>query len=142
MSITTDLLHLLDDESNAFAFLPALNNGYLYWQMPNPSLGNTCVFGISILIGAIAYNILNKVDFEEYRSDSHSAMPISSTSLLLIFGIIWLFVFGYSLILLWGRLLSGNIWPVLLTAVSLVVISLLLTDWILELLLPMYYSQK
>lgn len=138
MSIFTDAFRLIDDDSNAFTFLPIVNHGYVYWQTANPSTTNVAIMALSLLISTILYNILSNSDFSEYNSPSKNAIPLASALFLLSVVIIWTGVLGYSLVLLYENFSASNFLPGLLLGVSLTFICIKCTDLILSKYLPIY----
>jgi hypothetical protein len=139
MSVFTDAFKLLNGEANAFALLPVINQGYVYWQTTDPSLIQTAIVVGSLAISSVAFNVLTHSDFERYNSGDETMSTGSALSLILI-AVFWIIALGYGLIQLYPKLASDKLWPVLLTAVSLLLVCLLVTHVILGELLSVYDS--
>lgn len=139
MSILTDAFRLLDRESNVFSFLPAVNQLYIYWKSSNPTLTQTTIAVSSLLVSVVVFNILTHGNFSRYESDSKT-MKTRYALLLVAVAIIWSLFLSNSIIQMYEIFSSGELWPVLLTAISLVFVFLLVTHAILGRVLPMYDS--
>jgi hypothetical protein len=137
MSIFTDVLRLLDGEANAFAFLPAVNQGYIYWKATNPSLAHTAISLSYLLISVALFNILTHGEFHRYGPNKERMETKYAISLLVIMGI-WVGALALSVIKLYDHFSSGELWPVLLSAISLLFVCLLITHVVLNQALPMY----
>lgn len=136
MSIFTAGLKLLDEEANAFALLPAVNYGYIYWKSSNPSVFQAFLSISAIVICAASFNILTYGNFEYYNSGDET-IKVRSAILLIMISILWISYLGYSLVQIYSRFSLG-FWSVLLIGVSLLFCCLLITHGILSKFVPMY----
>jgi len=139
MSAFTDAFKLLDGESNVFVFLPVVNQGYVYWKTTSPSLTQTGIVLVSLLVSVTVFNIITHGNFDRYGPDNET-MDMKYSILFIGIAIVWLLIFLYSLTQLYGLFSSGKIWPILLSAISLLFVCLLVTHGILSWILPMYDS--
>jgi len=144
MSAITDALRLLDDEVSAFAFLPAINYIYLFWRVNNPSRELTVLSLLAIYFSAVGYNVLVNINFEPYSTErenpSKNGSILTKKTLATIFvsGLLWLYLFVQSLLRLEQFFGGDTIWPELLVAVSLLLISLTTSDLLFDTMLPAY----
>lgn len=139
MSAFSDGLRLLEGEANAFALLPAVNQGYIFWKTTNPSLTQNVIVLGSLLVSVTAFNIITHGDFHQYGLDSET-MEIKYALLLIGITVIWTVALAISVIQLYEYLSPNKPWPVLLLALSLLFVSMLITHVILSRALPMYDS--
>jgi len=133
----SDAFDLFNGESNAFAFLPAINLGYIFWKTTTPSVFDTTVVLASLIVSAVAFNILTYGDFDRYNSGSEN-IPLSDSIALVLTSCLWILALGYSLRELYDLFSSSEIWPVLLTAISLLFVVLILTHAVLSRSLSFY----
>lgn len=139
MSAFTDAFKLLDGEANVFTLLPAINQGYIYWKTPDPSLTQAAFVLGSLLISVVAFNIITHGDFHQYGSNSKT-MEQKYAIFFILIAVIWMAALAYSLIQLYEKFSLNDFWPVLLSAISLLFVFLLTTHIILNWALPMYAS--
>ena len=141
MSAFTDAFRILDGETNILAFLPAVNQGYVYWKTANPSDMQAAIFVGSLLISVIAFNVLTYGNFSQYQ-DSSETMEVRYALILIVFTVIWGMALGFSLLQLSELASSGELWPLLLSAISLLFLLLIITHILLSWALPMYNSKQ
>lgn len=137
MSILTDLFDLFESESNAFAFLPAINFGYLYWKNTNPQTIDLSILILVIAVCSISFNILSGYNFGEFLETDGDVMGTRIALLFATIGLSWTIALGVSVFYLYDFLSTETIWPILLTAVTLVFIIITVSDLVLR-LLPQY----
>jgi len=139
MSAFADAFKLIDGEANAFTLLPAINQGYIYWKISDPSLTQAAFVLGSVLVSAVAFNIITHGDFHQDGPGSKTMERKYATSIIVIAGI-WVMSLAFSLIQLYERFSLSEFWPALLSAISLLFVFLLITHIILSWALPMYSS--
>lgn len=141
MTAVGDGIRLINQESAAFAFLPAINYLYIYSHTADPGMKINGIVIISLLISAVGFNILSQVSFERYlnqESGQKSVIGLWNLTFLLTITVVWCGVLINSLIHLWPMTGRGTIWPELLIASTLLVIFLAITDILLEGFLSIY----
>lgn len=139
----SDPVTLLDQNTSAFAFLPVVNWFYLFWQ--NSSLSSV-MWGVGItalIVSTVGYNLVTRVDYSKaVRSeDDEQAVDILSirtTAVSIVTLLAWMLIFIWSLIALWGHSENATIWPELLILISVLFLTLILSDIILNEILSEY----
>lgn len=147
MSVITDAVRLIDEEVSALSFLPSINFIYIYWRTPDPSPELSYMSIFSVFIGAIGYNILSSVNFREYSKSStddgdNLTLSIRGILISVLAGCAWIWAFISSLVSLYQYLQNGDFWPPLLIAISILFVSLLLSELLLDILFPEYNSTE
>lgn len=150
MSVITDAVHILDDESATFAFLPAVNYFYIYWENPSPGTTSTIIAVGALFISTVVFNILKQVDFESYLSTDEqnikrvqspsqdNVLGLQSLIIVIILALVWMGLLINSLFQLWDLSGTETILPEVLISTSLLVIFLVIADLLLSIALPIY----
>lgn len=151
MSVISDAVRLLNDESAAFSLLPATNYFYAYLKNPDPGFISNAIILAAIFLSAVWFNILSAVRFGSYAStdiegeddessESNDGELIDGVSLATILGAaaMWILLFAGSLISLWRLFGESSILPELLAGISILFICLVGSDLLLTGILPIY----
>ena len=151
MSTIIDAIRLLNRESAAFAFLPAINYLYIYWEYPSSETTNLALTVGALFISAIGFNVLKHVDFESYlssnttntshespESDENEVLGLWSLVVLILITSMWILFLVYSLVPLWELFTEATIWAGILFGVSVLFICLVVSDLLLPVVLPAY----
>jgi len=139
MSVFSDAFKLLNSETNAFALLPAINHGYVYWKTNNPSVNQDLVVLFSIVVSAVAFNFLTHGEFESYNSGDDT-IGLGTALLIILIAVVWLGSLVCSLIGLYSLLPSEKPWALLLAAVSILFLTLAFSHVLLSRYVPVYAS--
>ena len=151
MSIVSDAIRLFNRESAAFAFLPAINYLYIYWEAPSSEITDLAITVGALFISAIAFNVLKHVDFEPYlgssttntsheapEPDENKVLGLGSLVILILITGIWTLFLISSLVPLWGLFTEAIIWAGILFGLSILFICLVVSDLLLSVVLPVY----
>ena len=151
MSIAFDAVRLMNEEIPAFSILPAVNYFYIYWESNSPGILTKVLVLTAFFFSAVGFNILSRVDFKkheqtneldslsgEYRSKKKQKLDLKSVAIISASSIIWIAIFIKSLLVLWTFFGRETLWPELLFGVSILVMSVVVSDILLSLFLPVY----
>lgn len=137
MSVITDSLRLLGDRSSAFALLPGINYFYYYTQTGFSTTGII----LPIVLSAFLYNFLSGgsvITHSGKNADNETGLDIKNTTIFILIGLPWAIAFGLSLCMLMSIFGNSGLWAEGLVAVSVVFISLLVSDLVLLLTVSEY----
>lgn len=138
MSALTDAIRILNDESAVFSFLPAVNYLYFFTNQENPATFIIFLTLSSLFLSSLLYNALTEINLIEDNSGGERVSDLRSGVSMLVIGVLWVVIFGDSVVKLYTLFGPDSIWPELLSAVSILFIFLLITDLILFLIVPAY----
>lgn len=151
MSVAVDTVRLINEEIPAFSLLPAVNYFYIYWECQSPDTWTKGMVLAAFFFSAVGFNILSRVDFKayirtrssreqskKYNSKDDYILGIRSIAIIMSSAICWLFVFSNSLLELSTLFGKGPVWPELLFAISTLIISVVISDILLSIFLPVY----
>lgn len=144
MSAALDAFRILDEEISAFAFLPAVNYMVVFLQRSEPHWKLSLFSLFAVFISVSSYNMLSNINFSSYTgvsgSNSHQESLLTGLDLILpiVTGVLWLIVFGASILSLHELFPSTSILPEISVAISFLFIFLVTTDILFNSILSTY----
>jgi hypothetical protein len=146
MNPVNTAVRILDDEFNLSAFLPSVNYFYYYLEQEAPTQELMLTTGGAIFVSAVLFNILSEASIlgangpvtEQSADNDSRTRDVDSRGVLVFVGVLfgWVPLLLFGILNLYSIFGGETIWPETLVAGSILFLSLLTSDLILNRLLP------